>query len=75
MSVTERVRQGLTAFAVLWPLILFAALLFIGIWASGGVEVLVLVGLVVVQLVWLALWFGTPVAAKAVGRALGRRAD
>lgn len=75
MALRDWVLKWGRAFSVAWPGVLALLIGSVGLATGAEPEPLVLTTLIALQIVWLALWFGTPVAAKAVGRALGRRAD
>lgn len=65
-----QINRILTWAAVLWPTLISIVLLVIGFGYGAGIEPVVVILLVGVQMLMLALYYGLPWAAKKLGSVL-----
>lgn len=65
------VRQTVYEAARFWPLILLGLLIIPSFSGGGGVEVVAIIFLLLIQGVWLVLWHGVPWIAYKVGVKVG----
>jgi len=55
-----------------WPLLLAGLLVAGSLYGgSGGIEILAIIAILVIQAIWLTLWHGVPRLARKAGRAVG----
>lgn len=70
MGVKSVVKSG----TVFWPSILLVVLFAVNAIASaGGLTPVAIIGLLGLQLVWVALWYGVPAGVRKLGEFVGNR--